>query len=340
MDEMRTFLNELGEKEKIAGMAVAVTDRKGMIFAEGFGAESMERPEVKVTADSLFRIASITKVVTGMTVLSLVEEGKLSLAQPVKEILPWLTLRNKETEEGVTLGHLLSHTSGLPTEYTPDGYREESALEPSLRAGLGELDLLFPLGKGYEYSNWGIRLASLVAETATGKQFTQLAQERVLTPLGMTRTTYDLHVAATYSIALPHREENGVFQVMHRLEENAARHAAGGLYSSAADLCRLARCLLNEGVGDDGTRILQKDSVEEMKTIRGKPEHCEGYGITLFRNTVDDMQIFYHTGSAPPYATSFVIHPESGLGVVALMNTQRDSVRHSIPRTILNKLAR
>ena len=337
MDSLRTYLKEIREKEKIAGMSVAVTDRNGLLFAEGFGVESIERPEVKITADSLFRIASITKVVTGMTILSLVEEGKLSLDEPVKNILPWLSLRSKETEEGLTLGHLLSHTSGLPTEYTPDGPREESALEPSLREGLGDLELLFPLGKGYHYSNWGIRLASLVAETVMGSKFTQLAQERILTPLGMERTTYDLHVAATYPIALAHVEEDGVFHVVHRLQENAARQAAGGLYSSASDLCRLARCLLNEGIGDDGTRVLEKSSVDEMKIIRGKPNGFDGYGITLFRNTVDDMQIFFHTGSAPPYATSFLIHPESGLGVVFLMNTQRDALRHTVPYTVLRK---
>lgn len=339
MDRVRTFLNETLEKEKIAGMAVAITDRKGILFAEGFGVESIERPAVKVTPDSLFRIASITKVVTGITILSLVEEGKLSLTEPVKKILPWMTLRNKETEEGVSLGHLLSHTSGLPAEYTPEGPREESALATSLRAGLQDLEILFPLGKGYQYSNWGIRLASLVAETVTGKKFTQLAHERVIDPLGMCRTTFDLHVAATYPICLAHTEEDGVFQVFHRIQENAARHAAGGLFSNAIDLCRLARCLLNDGVGDDGIRILQAASITEMKTIRTKSSACEGPGITLFQSTSDDRQLFLHRGSAPPYATSLVIHPESGLGIITLMNTQRDALRDTIPQTILQMLA-
>lgn len=338
MDSIQAYLNEILEKENIAGMTVAVTDRKGLLFSEGFGVESVERPEVKTAPDALFRIASISKVVTGMTILSLVEEGLLSLDEPVKKHLPWLTLRDKAAEAGVTLGHLLSHTSGLPTEYTPDGPREESALEPSLRAGLPKLELLFPLGQGYNYSNWGIRLASLVAETATGKKFTELAQERVLTPLGMTRTTYDLHVAATYPISLPHVEEDGVLRVSHRLQENAARHAAGGLYSSAPDLCKLARCLLNEGMTDDGTRILSKASIDEMKTLRATPKDFDGYGITLFRNTMDDRQIYYHTGSAPPYATCLEIHPESGLGVVMLLNTDRLSLRHTVPLTIFNML--
>ena len=333
METVKRYLKETLIKEKIAGMAVAITDRDKIIFAEGFGVESVERPEVAVTAKSLFRIASITKVVTGMTILSLVEEGKLSLDTRVKVVLPWLTLTDKNTEENVTLGHLLSHTAGLPAEYTPEGTREESALEPSLQAGLPNLPMQFPLGEGFLYSNWGIRLASLVAEKVTGKFFTQLAHERVLNPLGMDRTTFDLHLAATYSICLPHTEENGEFRVFHNLQENAARQAAGGLYSNAEDLCRLARCLLN-----DGEKVLQKASIDEMKFPRGKPKAYDGYGITLFSHNGENGQVYFHPGSAPPYATSLYIHPTSGLGIVTLMNTQRDALRHTIPNTILAML--
>lgn len=333
MEAIRKYLEKILENEKIAGMAVAITDKEKIIFAEGFGVESIERPEVAVTPKSLFRIASITKVVTGMTILSLAEEGKLSLATRVKDILPWLTLTDKNTEENVTLGHLLSHTAGLPAEYTPEGPREESALEPSLQAGLPTLEMQFPLGQGYLYSNWGIRLASLVAEKVTGKFFTQLASERVLQPLGMDRTTFDLHLAATYPICLPHTEENGQFRVFHNLQENAARQAAGGLYSNAEDLCRLARCLLN-----DGEKVLQKSSVEEMKKPWGKPKTYDGYGITLFSHNGENGQVYFHPGSAPPYATSLYIHPTSGLGIVTLMNTQRDSLRHTIPNAILAML--
>jgi len=333
MERIKKFLEETLLNEKIAGMAVAITDREKIIFAEGFGVESIERPEMGVTPKSLFRIASITKVVTGMTILSLVEEGKLSLDTRVKEILPWLTFTDKNTEENVTLGHLLSHTAGLPAEYTPEGPREESALEPSLQEGLPTLEMQFPLGEGYLYSNWGIRLASLVAEKVTGKHFTRLAYERVLNPLGMERTTFDLHLAATYPICLPHIEENGEFKVFHKLQENAARQAAGGLYSNAEDLCRLARCLLN-----DGTPILQKPSVEQMKAPRGKPKGFDSYGITLFGHNGENGQVYFHPGSAPPYATSLYIHPASGLGIVTLMNTQRDSLRHTIPNTILKML--
>ena len=340
MEHIRNYIQNILESEKVAGMAVAVTDRNGIIFAEGFGVESIERPEVKVTADSLFRIASITKVVTGMTILSLVEEGKLSLDTPVKEIVPWLSLRDNYTENFITLGHLLSHTSGLPAEYTPEGPREESALEESLRVGLPELDMQFSLGEGYLYSNWGIRLASLVAEKVTGVRFTNLVQNRVLTPLKMSRTTYDLHIAATYPLCLGHVEENGQFQVFHKIQENAARKASGGLFSNVTDLCCLARCLLNNGLNDDGDKVIDKASVDLMKQARGKPSDCAGYGITLFQDHYNDGMVYYHTGSAQPYATSLMIHPDSGIGVVTLMNTYRRQLRRQIPEFIIDYLSK
>ena len=211
MDQICKFLQNIYHSEKIAGMSVAITDKHRIIYADGFGVESIERPDVKVTPESLFRIASITKVVTGMTILSLAEDDLLSLDTPIKRYLPWLNLKDKYTECNVTLEHLLSHTSGLPAEYTPEGHREEAVLEQSLRVGLPELDMQFPLGEGYLYSNWGIRLASLVAEKATGKQFSNLAKSRILEPLGMYKTTFDLHIAATYPLCLGRDTSRGSY---------------------------------------------------------------------------------------------------------------------------------
>ena len=335
---IRSFLEKICRDERIAGMAVAITDKNRILFSEGFGVESIERPEVGVTGKSLFRIASITKIVTGITLLSLVEEGKLSLDEPVKTVLPWLTLSNKETENRVTLRHLLSHTSGLEAEYTPDGPREEDALVPSLQEGLPKAKLLFDIGQGYQYSNWGIRLASAMAQQVTGKEYSQLAKERVLNPLGMTTTSFDLHEAATYPLCLAHTEENGVFKVYHRIEENAARYAAGGLFSGAEDLCRLARCLLNEGRCDNGISILSQESVRLMKTKHADCTKYGGYGITLMQDDFFNSKIYGHLGSAPPYSTSLLIHPESGLGIITLMNTQRDHLRLSIPKSILEMI--
>ena len=335
-------LERMHRDQRIAGMAVALTDRTHTLWAKGFGAESMERPRVFVTAQSLFRIASITKIVSGSTILRLVEEGLLSLDTPIREYLPWLTLSRPEATEQMTLRHLLSHTAGLPTEYTPDGPREESALEPRLRECLPTLPLATLPAEGvHHYSNWGLHLASHIAERVTGQRFTALAKAYILDPLGMTDTTFDLRVAATHPLALPHeRDESGAPTVAHYIKENAARMAAGGLYSNATDLCRLARYLLNDGKNDKGEQVVPASAIREMRREHAKvpPIYKDGYGLTMRIHRYGDKVLYGHLGSAPPYSSSLFTDPVSGYGIAVLINTECDDLRYAIPEMILDEL--
>lgn len=333
-------LTDILRENKIAGMAVAVTDKKKVIYAKGFGVDNIGRPEIPAGADSMYRIASVTKMVTGITIMRLVEEGVLELDTLVKDCVPWLTLSRPEAMEQMTLRHLLSHTSGLPVEYTPDGPREESALEASLKAELPAAQMeSLPADSVYLYSNLGIRLASYIAQVKTGKPFSSLAQKYVLTPLKMDRTTFELQVAATYPLSLPHVEtDDGKLTVFHRIKENAARLAAGGLYSNTEDLCKLARFLLNEGVTDDGERLLSSESMQMMFTPHGSRQENESYGLTMILRKYKGGCLWGHPGSAPPYATSVFVDPTSGYGVVTLMNTQRNQLRFEIPEIIFDVL--
>ena len=335
-------LKELLASRKIAGFSVAVTDRQKIIYANGFGVESVERPAVSATSRSMYRIASVTKIVTGMVLLRLCEMGKLELDRPITAYLPWLTLTRPEATAEMTLRHLLSHTAGLPREYTPEGAREESALEAMLRENLSALPLATLPHEGVHlYSNWGIHLASHIAEAVTGKPYTVLARELVLDPLGMKRSTFDIREAITYPVSLPHVEdENGALRVYHRIKENAAHMAAGGLYANVEELCLLARCLLTGGKNDKGEQVLSPDSIAEMcrphATINGKGG--DTYGLTMRRHRYGGRVLFGHLGSAPPYAGSLWVDPVSGYGVITELNTQRDDLRFEIAEMIFSEL--
>ena len=334
-------LREIFDKNNIAGMSVAVTDRDRVVKNYKFGVMSVEEPQMGMAEDPMYRIASITKIVAGLTVLRLVDRGVLDLDRPVKEYWQGLTLSDKRAEETVTLRHLLSHTSGLPKEYTPDGYREESALEESLVLGLPSLELASLPGEGkYLYSNWGIRLASLVAEKQTGKRFSELAEELILNPLGMKKTTFDIRRAITYPLSVPHEEDGeGGLRVIHYMKENAARYAAGGLYSTPSELCILGRFLLRGGVTDKGERIVSEGMMSEMLTVHAtRDEEDSYYGLTMFLRKRNGIFTMGHLGSAPPYATSVFVDPESGYGVVTLMNTYRAHLRYDIPDLIFDEI--
>ena len=328
------------EKERVAGIALAITDRERVIYSRGFGVESTDRPAVPVTGKSMHRAASVTKIFSGITMLKLVDEGLLSLDEPVRTYVPWLTLEDEEAAARITLRHLLSHTAGLPKEYTPEGARDEAALGPTLRVELPAAKLVAKPGEGkYLYSNLGIRLASLCAERVTGKRFTELVEEAVLSPLGMQQTTFDLRVAATYPISVPHeRDANGNPVPYRRIKENAARMAAGGLYSNAEDLCRMARCLLRGCKTEDGTPILRAETFAEMCRVHAVPDDKYTYGLTMRMQALCGHTLYGHHGYAPPYSSGLFVDPLSGFGVAVMLNTDCTGLRDRIIELVFEEL--
>jgi CubicO group peptidase (beta-lactamase class C family) len=336
MQSFREIIKNVVGDRTLAGLTVVVTDREKIIAAENFGVANVEMPHVPVTENSLYRIASITKVVTGLTMMRLVEEGVLDLDAPVKDSIPWLTLKNDEAASTVTLRHLLSHTSGLEAEYTPEGARDESELEASLKLGLPSAEIFsLPSENKYRYSNWGIRLASLVAEVKTGEKFSELAKKYVIEPLNMSSTTFDIRDAITRHVSLPHTvDEEGDLNVVHHMKENYARLAAGGLYSNAVDLAKLARMLLSEGKNDKGETVISAETLLEMQRKHADTGEGVYYGLTMRTDLRGRVAMRGHLGSAPPYATSMFVSDELGLGVITLMNTEYKELREQIPQAI------
>ena len=336
-NEMKGKIQNLLSEYNVAGMAVAVTDRKENLFSEGFGVESVERPILKVEPTSLFKIASITKVITGLVIMKLYEDGVLDIDIPVKKYVPWLTLSRPEAEDTMTLRHILCHGAGLSSEIRKNGPKDERYLEAQLRSILPELEMPNLPGEGVHlYSNYGFVLASYIAQTVTGKQYSRLATELILTPIGMTRTFYDLNVYATYPIALPHVEdEKGNLVVKHIITSDATRFGSGEVFSCVEDLSRLIRLFLNRGVADNGCRILSEKSINEMLTPQIKRDGEDYHGLAIHIRKFGDKYIKGHTGYLPPYRATLFFDDDKGLGAVVLLNTNRDEIRDDILRMIL-----
>ncbi len=329
---VKSRLEDILSENNIAGMAVAVTNKKETVFASGFGVESVERPVLKVETSSLFKIASITKMVTGITVMRLVEKGLLDLDVPVKKYVPWLTLSRPEAVEKMTLRHLLSHSSGLSGKIFYNCPKDERYLEQTLKEILPKLEMNTLPGDGaFLYSNYGFVLSSYIAQSVTGKTYSELATETVLKPLGMDRTFYDFNVVSTYNVALPHVEdENGKLKVKHFLASEATRFGSGELFSNAIDLCKLMRFFLNAGVADSGERILSSESVRTMMSRQVKRDENDYHGFAVHIRLFGGRYIYGHTGWMPPYRASLFFDPDKDVGVIVLLNTDRDAIRNDI----------
>ncbi len=337
---IKNSIEKLIYKKNIAGLSVAVTDKEKIVFAKNFGVVNTETNTPFQSNSVEYRIASLTKIFTGLTILKLVEDKILNLDTPIINYIPYLNLTNKLTQNTVTLRHLLSHVSGLPKEYNPDGERDEIFLKQTTVEQISKLKLLSTIKEQkYCYSNWGIRLASLVAQEVTGKYFSTLVNNLIIRPLKMDKTTFDPLVALTYPTALPHIYEDGELKVIHKINENATRYAAGGLFSNLEDLSKLARFILNKGKNDDGFQVLSANSINEMSLRKVDcNESYYAYGLTNMFFERHGIKVQGHLGSHPPYATSLIIDNIQGYGIITLMNTYCENLRLDIPFEILKEL--
>ena len=328
-------IRELMDAYKIAGLAVAVSDREKILWHNAYGVTSVEKLWDKVTTQTLFRIASCTKITLGILVMRLVEEGRLDLDEPITKYVPWLQFRDNSTRDRITIRRLLSHSAGLPSEYTPDGPRDEDKLEEVLKEGLSTLEpVAWPEDRLYYYSNWSIRLVAYAVQSIMEKPFTQLEREYILQPLGMDHTTFTLCEAATFSLAVPHRAGP---EVLHYIPVNATRHAVGGLFSTVDDMAKLARVLLN-----DGAPLISRASMQEMMTPQTSLylNYRNEYGITMRLKQYKTIALAGHDGQSPPYFASIWTVPERGIAVTLTLNTEGGDILSTdlIPGLILDDL--
>ncbi|HLX39527.1 MAG TPA: serine hydrolase domain-containing protein [Ktedonobacteraceae bacterium] len=306
----------------IPGLALAVVHECKLIYARGFGVTSVEDGGKPVTPETLFRIGSVTKPLTGTAIMRLVEAGKLDLDTPVKAYIDWFRLSDPDATEYVTLRMLLSHTSGLPTDGQHFGSRDPQGLEVSVREQIPAYALLAPPNTIMSYSNPGLNLAGYIAEVASGKHYAELMQEAVFEPLQMHRTTFDPTRAMTYPLAQSHDlDKDGKLHVQHQYADNVAHYPSGFAISTVVDLANFAMMHMQQGLFQ-GQRMLTPESVREMHRPQASlytPDDS-AYGLTFHVKTCKGMQQVGHDGGISTFGSRLAMFPEKGTAVIMTFN--------------------
>jgi DNA-binding MurR/RpiR family transcriptional regulator/CubicO group peptidase (beta-lactamase class C family) len=293
-------------------------------YADASGTELPLDEQVPMTPDALFDIASLTKVFTATVVLSLVDEGALTLDSPIHT---WLPSFRVGVRRSVSVRHLLSHTSGLPawlelwTGWPDEASRRAAVLGAPLERGAGA---------GFTYSDLGYLTAGWLAEAVSGTSLATLVRERVCGPLGMADAGFLLEEELIPRIAATEDEAycgRGMLRgSVH--DENAwslggaVGHA--GMFATAMDVARLGE-MIRQGGEQDGVRVLGQTSVTEMCTDQ-LPEHVDpgfrqGLGVRIgdpgFMGTLSGPRTVGHTGFT---GTSLVVDRDRGVTIVLLTN--------------------
>lgn len=316
------------DRDVAPGLAYGVVVDGELRHARGMGHAVLGGPEP--AADTVFRIASMTKSVTAATVLSLRDDGLLTLDLPVVELVPELLAGGGEARL-ITLRHLLTMTAGFPTD-DPWGDRQQNLPHDSLRALLGAgLTPAWRPGDRFEYSNLGYAILGLVIEAVTHLPYAEAAAMRVLRPVGMDASGYHLDQGDA-----GRRAGGYVRRSSGWVEEPWAGYGAfapmGGLFSTVTDVARwvgvMQRAHRPEKV--DPGAFLSPASLREMQTtqrivsaanVPGAPApEVVGYGFGLFEEFRSWGRSVHHSGGYPGFGSHMRWHPASGLGVVVLAN--------------------
>jgi methyl acetate hydrolase len=260
----------------VVGMA-ASPDK--ILYAGAFG--QRDSSGVPVRVDGLFQIASMTKAITTVAAMQLVEQGTVSLTEPVAKHLPQLDGLDvlegfdgsgkpilKKSRAQITLSHLLTHTSGLCYDIWDGGMFRYTSRTPGGANGKPG-PLMFEPGQRWQYGQ-GIDWSGRLVEKISGMTLEDYFQQKILRPLGMVDTSYILPESKfERMVGRYHREEGRGDLLPDARKQPAppkAYNGGGGLYSTAADYVRFMQMILNHGAGHQGERILQSKTVDTMMT--------------------------------------------------------------------------
>jgi N-acyl-D-amino-acid deacylase len=229
-DSIATFVRAELQRQRVPGVAVAVV-RGNDVYASGFGYANLEHM-VPVTNQTIFQSGSLGKMFTATAVMLQVEDGKLALSDPLTKFFP----DAPATWRGITVRHLLTHTSGIP-DYTTDAfdYRKDYTEEQLAKMAF-EQKLEFPAGSRWNYSNTGYALLGFIVGKVAGKHYGDVLKERVFTPIRMTTTRVITEADIVPNRAAGYRLSDGQLKNQEWVAPQLNTTADGSLYFSLRDM--------------------------------------------------------------------------------------------------------
>ena len=301
---MDTIVRADADKGEFMG-AVLVAKDGVILFDRGYGSANLEW-KIPNDGDTKFRLGSVTKQFTAVSIMMLYDQGKLNLDAPIKAWFP----DAPATWDKITIRHLLTHTSGIPNLTDFDDFLKLKTL-PTNVAGMiarfRDKPLDFQPGEKWSYSNSGYILLTAIVEKASGQGYAAFVTANIFKPLGMADSGYDSHAAV-----LPHRASgyspsaNGPVNADY--VDMTIPQGAGALYSTTHDL-------LKWQIGLYGGKLL-KPATLAMLTTPGKGD----YGFGIFIATKEGGRIFSHSGGIEGFNTWLGYDPERKITVVVLGN--------------------
>ncbi len=320
-DDPKAYLEQLRRSTGTPGISAAVAQKGRIVFSDGVGYADLDNL-VPANGATVFNVGSVSKVITAVAVLQLVEQGKVDLDDPIQKYVPAFP---QKAAGAITVRHLMTQTSGIrhyrrtdfPESAVNENVKPFASFEESLRIFKDD-PLLFKPGQLYSYSSYAVNLLQGVIESASGTKFEDYLRQHVWSPAGMSSTLFDVPERV-----VPHRARG--YEVANGTTTNfpfgdvTYKFASGGMLSSADDLVRFGMAL---------GRLLKPETMKAMYTpVPGllqfpskKPmEFSQGLMWRIFTDEAG-RRFVNHCGTVKGFNACLVIYPDHDVVAALLGN--------------------
>jgi CubicO group peptidase (beta-lactamase class C family)/D-alanyl-D-alanine dipeptidase len=316
VDALEQFIvHEVADKE-LPALSIALVDDQTVIWAKGFGFANPSE-KTAATAETVYRVGSVSKLFTDIGIMQLVERGVLDLDAPVSRYLPDFKPAN-HSGKAITLRQLMAHRSGLVREPPVGHYFDPThpSLAKTVRS-LNSTELIYPPETHIKYSNAAIATVGYVLEHTQKEPFAAYLKHAVLDPLGLKKSSFEPLPELTKDLAKGYiwTYHGRVFEAPTFLLGMAP---AGSMYSTVTDLARFMSVLFAAGRGPGGS-VLKRATLEQMWTPQfAKPEEKTGFGIGFLLSERSGCRCIGHSGAIYGFATELAALPDEKLGVAVV----------------------
>ena len=324
-----SYARQLIRDHGFPSFSLGVVRGDSVVYARSFGVADRETGAPAGPA-TLYQLGSVTKMFTGLLFALMVEDGTVRLGDRLADHLPdGVRVPTDADSSFVTLQHLATHSSGLP-RFPPnldrvDGDPILGFTEAELYAGLEASELVFPVGNGREYSNFGYGVLAHALERAAGEPYDALLRRYVLGPLGMDDTGLALTDAQRARLATAYRDDDPT--VATEPWDMGAMSGAGGLFSTVEDLARFV-AFQTSGADGLGGGALGPHTADALRLVRTpfyryaqQTEVAYGFGHVVVDWAERDALLVLHNGDVDGYAAQVRFSPDLGVGVIVLTNS-------------------
>lgn len=321
-DKVNAYIEKMMFYHDIPGLAVGIGKNGDLIYKEGFGYKNIKTKE-KVEEDTIFHMASLTKLFVGTSIMQLMEKGLIDIEEPVKKYISYFKI-NDPAYEHITIQQMLSHTSGIPQceEYEWDKPQyDETALEVYVKSKK-DVRLLSKPGEKFNYSDIAYEILGDVISKVSGMSFEEYVDKNIFKPLNMDNSSLLTFKRNYEEIASPHvKNEKKQVILSPVFPYNRVHAPSSTLTSNVKDIFIWANVNLNKGTYKN-TRILKEETYNLMWKSRVKINSKESVGISWFYRKHKELELYGHEGSDTGFRSSFAIIPEQNMHISIHANSQ------------------